>query len=629
MEESKLLKNISGPADVKKLKKEELPQLADEIRQVLINTVSKNGGHLASNLGVVELSIALHRVFCSPYDKIVWDVGHQCYVHKLLTGRFDRFDTIRTEGGLSGFCRPDESEHDTFYSGHSSTSISAAYGIAAANKLKGNKNYTIAVIGDGSFTGGLVYEALNNAGRSKTRLIVILNDNDMSISRNVGALARYFAAIKARPGYFRLKAKTEQLINKIPFVGKKLSITLFRIKTYIKNMIYKSTIFEDFGFRYMGPINGHNINQLIDALEGAKAANHPVVLHINTVKGKGYDHAEKSPEVFHGISQFDINTGEPLSAGTNFSAEFGRFLIDVAEKDRRICAITAAMSVGTGLDGFAARFPDRFFDVGIAEAHAVTFASGLAKAGMVPVFAVYSSFLQRAYDQLIHDGALQRQKMIIAVDRAGFVGEDGETHQGIFDVAFLNSIPNVTVYSPSTYAEMRRCFINAFYHQDGLAAVRYARGTECILPDDFEPTFSDYEVYGDKEADTVIVTYGRLFGFAAAAVRRLKEQGIPVMTLKLTKIKPIDKDAVTILLGKKKIFFFEEGVKSGSVGERLALILKEQGYEGEYTLTAVNDSFVPHAPVKSLLKRYKLDTDGMCEIITQSFQKPAAIGFEP
>ncbi|HOJ36156.1 MAG TPA: 1-deoxy-D-xylulose-5-phosphate synthase, partial [Clostridiales bacterium] len=456
MEEFKLLKNISGPADVKKLKKEELPQLADEIRQVLINTVSKNGGHLASNLGVVELSIALHRVFCSPYDKIVWDVGHQCYVHKLLTGRFDRFDTIRTEGGLSGFCRPDESEHDTFYSGHSSTSISAAYGIAAANKLKGNKNYTIAVIGDGSFTGGLVYEALNNAGRSKTRLIVILNDNDMSISRNVGALARYFAAIKARPGYFRLKAKTEQLINKIPFVGKKLSITLFRIKTYIKNMIYKSTIFEDFGFRYMGPINGHNINQLIDALEGAKAANHPVVLHINTVKGKGYDHAEKSPEVFHGISQFDINTGEPLSAGTNFSAEFGRFLIDVAEKDRRICAITAAMSVGTGLDGFAARFPDRFFDVGIAEAHAVTFASGLAKAGMVPVFAVYSSFLQRAYDQLIHDGALQRQKMIIAVDRAGFVGEDGETHQGIFDVAFLNSIPNVTVYSPSTYAEMRR-----------------------------------------------------------------------------------------------------------------------------------------------------------------------------
>ncbi|HOL78529.1 MAG TPA: 1-deoxy-D-xylulose-5-phosphate synthase [Clostridiales bacterium] len=629
MEEFKLLKNISGPADVKKLKKEELPQLADEIRQVLINTVSKNGGHLASNLGVVELSIALHRVFCSPYDKIVWDVGHQCYVHKLLTGRFDRFDTIRTEGGLSGFCRPDESEHDTFYSGHSSTSISAAYGIAAANKLKGNKNYTIAVIGDGSFTGGLVYEALNNAGRSKTRLIVILNDNDMSISRNVGALARYFAAIKARPGYFRLKAKTEQLINKIPFVGKKLSITLFRIKTYIKNMIYKSTIFEDFGFRYMGPINGHNINQLIDALEGAKAANHPVVLHINTVKGKGYDHAEKSPEVFHGISQFDINTGEPLSAGTNFSAEFGRFLIDVAEKDRRICAITAAMSVGTGLDGFAARFPDRFFDVGIAEAHAVTFASGLAKAGMVPVFAVYSSFLQRAYDQLIHDGALQRQKMIIAVDRAGFVGEDGETHQGIFDVAFLNSIPNVTVYSPSTYAEMRRCFINAFYHQDGLAAVRYARGTECILPDDFEPTFSDYEVYGDKEADTVIVTYGRLFGFAAAAVRRLKEQGIPVMTLKLTKIKPIDKDAVTILLGKKEIFFFEEGVKSGSVGERLALILKEQGYEGEYTLTAVNDSFVPHAPVKSLLKRYKLDTDGMCEIITQSFQKPAAIGFEP
>lgn len=629
MENYELLSGIKGPLDVKKLKNEDLPKLAEEIRHVLIDTVSKNGGHLASNLGVVELSIALHRVFCSPYDKIVWDVGHQSYVHKLLTGRYDRFDTLRTEGGLSGFCRPDESEHDIFFSGHSSTSVSSAYGIAAANKIKGNKNYTVAVIGDGSFTGGIVYEALNNAGRSRTRLIVILNDNEMSISKNVGALARYFAAIKARPGYFRLKAKTEQLLNKIPFVGKRLSLTLFKIKTYVKNMIYKSNIFEDFGFRYMGPINGHNINQLCDALEGAKTANYPVLLHIYTVKGKGYDHAEKSPEAFHGISQFDINTGEPLSAGTNFSAEFGRFLIDVAEKDRRICAITAAMSVGTGLVGFAERFPDRFFDVGIAEEHAVIFASGLAKAGMVPVFAVYSSFLQRTYDQLIHDGALQRQKMILAIDRAGFVGEDGETHHGIFDVAFLNTIPDITVYSPSTYAEMRRCFINAFYHQDSVAAVRYYRGSECILPDDFVNTYSDYEVYGDSSADTVIVTYGRLFGYSAAAVNRLKEQGIPVMVVKLTKIKPIDKEAVRKIFEKKRVFFFEEGIKSGSVGEKLALILKEQGFKGDYSLIAVDDCFVPHATVQNLLNKFKLDTDGMCEIITEALIAPAASGFEP
>lgn len=616
----KFLPDIHSPADVKKINEKDLKPFAQEIRKVLIDTVSKNGGHLASNLGVVELSIVLHRVFSSPQDRIVWDVGHQVYVHKLLTDRYSRFSTLRTENGISGFCRPDESEHDTFFSGHSSTSISAAFGIAQANKMKGNKNYTVAIIGDGAFTGGLVYEALNNSGRSKTRLIIILNDNEMSISKNVGSLARYFAVIKAKPSYFRLKAKTEKAINKIPFIGSKISMAIFKLKTYIKNIIYRSNIFEDFGFRYMGPIDGHNMTQLTNALEGAKAANHPVLLHINTVKGKGYNFAERSPIAFHGISKFDIINGEPISLGTNFSSEFGRYLLDTARNDKRICAITAAMAVGTGLDDFAKTFPDRFFDVGIAEEHAVTFSSGLAKAGLLPVFAVYSTFLQRSYDQLIHDAALQNQKLIFAIDRAGFVGEDGETHQGLFDVSFLNSIPNITVYSPSTYAEMRNSFVKAFYHDKGVVAIRYFRGTENILPDDFTNTFSNYETYGPENAEMSIVTYGRLFVFACDAANLLKKQrGIDVNIIKLTKIKPFDENIVDLIINKKKIYFFEESMKTGGIGEKLALLLLQKEYKGKYSLTAVNDCFVAHASVQSLLKQYKLDSAGIYQTILEDF----------
>lgn len=609
------LDKITAPADIKKLNKDELEILAAEVRETLIDTVSHNGGHLASNLGVVELSISLHRVFDSPKDSIVWDVGHQIYTHKLLTGRYKDFATIRKEDGLSGFSCPRESDHDLFYSGHSSTSISEALGLATAKSLTNDRHTAVAVIGDGALTGGLAYEALNNAGRSGKRLIVILNDNEMSISKNVGSVARYLAILRSKPGYFRLKARAEKAINKIPLIGEGFSNAIFRAKTWLKNWIYKSTFFEDLGFRYMGPIDGHNIEQLSEALEGAKMVNAPVLLHINTIKGKGYNYAEEAPSEFHGISKFNIDTGEPTCAGTNFSAEFGKFLCEIAAKDKRICAITAAMSLGTGLEEFRKEYPTRFFDVGIAEEHAVTFSSGLARGGMIPIFAVYSSFLQRSFDQLVHDGALQGLHMLLAIDRAGFVGEDGVSHQGIFDSAFLNGIPNITVYAPSTYRGLKHAFIDAVYHQNGVVAVRYPRGCEQELPAEIEETFSAFESYGTQEASCILVTYGRLSGAAIQACNTLCEGGKSCGVIKLNRIVPIDLQAVQQCVGAQEIFFFEEGVQTGGIGESFGARLLQNGYKGTYTLTAVPDEFVIHAPVASQLKRYKLDYEGMLSVV--------------
>lgn len=613
-----LLESIKKPSDVKKLPDEKLPELADEIRKTLIKTVSETGGHLASNLGVVELTIALHKVFNSPHDKIVWDVGHQVYVHKLLTGRYDRINTLRQHGGLSGFSSPDESEHDTFFSGHSSTSVSAAYGIAQANKIKGNKNYAIAVIGDGAFTGGMVYEALNNAGREDSRLIVILNDNDMSISKNVGSLAKHLAVIKARPSYFRIKARTEQAINRIPLVGVKLSNAIFRLKTGIKRFFYKSsTMFEDLGFRYMGPIDGHNLEVLTDALEGAKTAKYPILLHIKTTKGKGYDFAELEPSVFHGISKFDIDTGEFRSAGTNFSNEFGSLMCNFAGNDRRVCAVTAAMSLGTGLENFENLFPSRFFDVGIAEEHAVTFCSGLAKGGMVPIFAVYSAFLQRSYDQLVHDAALQKLKIVIAIDRAGFVTGDGETHHGILDVPFLNTIPGITIYSPTLYSEMRNAFVKALYHDESVVAVRMFKGSEPLLPDDFYPSFEDFDVYGNADTKISIVTYGRLFAEAAKALNILKEKNVDVKIIKLNKIKPISEDAVKSVLDSSHIFFYEESEMSGGTGEIFNMMLTNANYKGKFILKAIDDKFVHHATTEILLNEFGLDSESIVSHVSE------------
>ena len=568
----------------------------------MIDTVSQTGGHLASSLGVVELTVALHKVFHSPADKIIFDVGHQIYAHKLLTGRYARFSTLRQEGGISGFSRPTESEHDIFFSGHSGTSVSSAYGVVCGNRLNDDKSFTIAVIGDGSFTGGLVYEALNNAGRSDSPFIVVLNENEMSISQNVGAFARYLAVIRSKPEYIRFKAGAEAVLNHIPLIGKPLARLIIRWKTSVKNDLYGSTLFEDMGFRYMGPVDGHNVRQLTEALTTAKLVKKPVLLHVHTIKGKGYEPAETDPRRFHGISRFDIETGEPLTGGTNFSEQFGKYMCEAALHDRTLCAVTAAMSLGTGLRGFEERYPRRFFDVGIAEEHAVTFASGLAKVGMKPVVALYSTFMQRAYDEILHDGALQNQKMVLAVDRAGFVGEDGETHQGLYDVAFLGSIPGVTVYAPATYEELRQMMHTALYVDPGLVAVRYPRGGEDALPEDFTPSGKSFDVYGDPDAAVTAVTYGKL---TASVCRAAK--GLPVRVLKLGRIRPVDPEAVQIALDSKKVFFFEEGVRTGGVGEAFALRLLEQGFSGSYDLNAVPDCFVQQATVEAQLRQYGLD----------------------
>ncbi len=614
----KYLDKIDSPSFVKGLSTEQLEELCAEIRQVLIDTVSNTGGHLASNLGVVELTVALHRAFDSPKDKLIFDVGHQIYTHKLLTGRYDRFATLRTEGGISGFSRPTESEHDIFYSGHSGTSVSSAYGVACGNLLNDEKNYTVAVIGDGSFTGGLVYEALNNAGRVEhSRLIVVLNENEMSISQNVGAFAKYMTIIRSKPEYIKMKAKTEAVLDKIPLIGKPLARFILKVKTDFKNQLYGSTLFEDMGFRYMGPFDGHNLSQLKSAFETAKLIRKPVLLHVHTTKGKGYDHAERQPSVFHGISRFDIDTGEPLSKGTSFSEQFGDFMCKAALSDRTICAVTAAMSLGTGLKGFEERYPRRFFDVGIAEEHAVTFASGLAKSGMKPVVAIYSTFLQRAYDEIFHDGALQKQNIVLAIDRAGLVGEDGETHQGIYDVAFLNSIPDVKIYAPSNYEELKEYMKKALYEDEGLTAVRYPRGKEEPDPDDFVHSYGAYDVYGDKDADTAIVTYGRISSYALNASKELFEKGIKTKVIKLGRIKPIDERAVEEVFSAKKIYFFEEGVRSAGAGEKFALMLLEKGYGGAFDLTAIPDCFVPQASVASQLQRYGLDKQSMIKKISE------------
>ena len=616
MENFKFLGNINSPADLKKLNINELEVLATEIRQFMVKTVSQNGGHLSSNLGVVELSIAMHKIFDSPNDKIVWDVGHQIYTHKILTGRIKEFNTLRTENGISGFCAPNESEHDIFYSGHSSTSISAALGIAEANKKLGKKDYTIAVIGDGALTGGMAYEALNNAGRSGTRLIVILNDNEMSISENVGSMARYLAVIRSKPEYFKLKAKTERTLNRIPVVGKPAKKFIYRLKSDIKSSMYESTFFEELGFKYMGPIDGHNLDNLCEALDSSKLVGAPVVLHISTTKGKGYEFAEKNPSVYHGISKFDVETGEYAEGITNFSNEFGKKLCELAEKDEKICAITAAMSLGTGLKVFSQKYSDRFYDVGIAEQHAVTFASGLAKGGMTPVFAVYSTFLQRAYDQLVHDGTLQKQKVIIGLDRAGFVGEDGVTHQGVLDVAFLNSIPDITIYSPFTYKRLRFDLENASNTAENLTVIRYPRGSEPNIPFDFQSSENDFD-YIEKGKEVLLITYGRISAEVLKAINILKEKNIFVSVLILNKIKPIEAFAVKIANGYSNVLFYEEAVKSGSIGQSFADMLFDMNYKGNYKHIAVNDEFVPHASVSSLIKKYQLDCESIVNQILE------------
>ena len=609
-----ILNSMYLPKDLKNVKN--LNELCSEIRKKIIAVVSKNGGHLAPNLGVVELTVALHTIFNDEEDKIIWDVGHQSYTHKILTGRYSKIDTLRQKDGISGFMNRNESEYDAFTSGHSSTSISAALGLANSKKIFNEKGHVVVVIGDGALTGGLAYEGLNNAGRFNKNFIIILNDNKMSISKNVGAMARYLSIARVKPVYMKAKNSLEKVLDKTK-IGLKIKDLMKWSKTTVKKVICQGNIFEDMGFTYYGPVDGHNLEELQNALNIAKNLNKPSVIHIITTKGKGYKFAEENPKIYHCVPPFDVNTGVVLNKNQeNFSKEFGKAICEIADVEPRICAITAAMTSGTGLVEFRNKHKSRFFDVGIAEEHAVTFAGGLAAGGLIPVFAVYSSFLQRAYDQIIHDVSLQNLKIIFAIDRAGFVGNDGETHHGIFDVPFLNTIPNVTIYAPSFLEELKPMFENAIYTSPKVAAVRYPKGNGFKKIEEFKYTGNDFDFYGDENADFLVVTYGRIFSNAYFAT---KETNKNICVLKLNIIKPIDILCVKKSINFKKIIFFEESLKSGGIAEKFSTMLINCGYKGEYKINAVNDEFVKHATIDEQLKQYNLDVMGMKKVIEKFF----------
>ena len=601
--EYKLLCKIKSPDDVKKLNEAQISLLCEEIRECIITTVSKNGGHLASNLGAVELTVALHRSFSSPDDAIIFDVGHQCYTHKLLTGRFDKFSTLRTENGLSGYMKPSESEHDPFITGHSSNSISAAYGIYRAKRLKGENGAAVAVIGDGAMTGGMAYEALNNVGSGRNNFIVVLNDNKMSISRNVGALARSLTKMRNKPHYHHFKFTLSRILNAVPVIGKPLYNLIYTIKEDIKGLVYKNNFFTALGFNYLGPVDGHNVKAMEQLFDIAKSYSRPSLIHVITTKGKGYSYAESSPKSYHGVSPFDVDKGATESGKLTFSDVAGAALCSLAEKDDKICAITAAMTSGTGLTAFAGKYKSRFFDVGIAEQHAVTFSAGLAATGMKPFFVVYSSFLQRGFDQVIHDIAIGGFPVRLLIDRAGIVGEDGETHQGLFDVPFLTSVPNMTVYSPCYYRELERDIIRAA-ETDAFCAIRYPRGCEKEEPDcDFSEDYTLIKGEGEK----LIITYGRLFSDALEAKKNRPELNI----LKLNKIYPLSDDCFNVIKAFKEVHFFEESIKNGGIGELCAARLLEDGFRGKYKIHAIDGKFVPCAAVSSAIKLNGLDSESM------------------
>ena len=616
-----LLENIRSAEDVKQLDPALLGPLCQEMREAIIRTVSDNGGHLASNLGVVELTVALCLAFCPPEDAIVWDVGHQSYPYKLLTGRYPSFASLRQEGGLSGFPCREESSCDPFTSGHSSASISSALGLSEAAHLQGREGHVVAVIGDGALAGGLAYEGLNNAGQLRRNLIVSLNDNTMSISKNVGSIARYLTYMRTKPGYIKAKSSVEDALRRLPVVGPPIARSMRRVKGNLKKLLYNSNIFSDLGFAYYGPFDGHDIKSLSEALEAAKLIRKPVLLHVRTYKGKGYQYAEQSPSLYHGLSGFDVDTGDTGEKAQSFSDEFGHTLCRLAKENPKLCAITAAMEAGTGLSGFRQQFKNRFYDVGIAEEHALTFAGGLAAGGLLPVFAVYSTFLQRGYDQLIHDVSLQGLKIILAIDRAGAVGEDGKTHQGLFDAAYLRTVPGVTLYSPAYFEELRDQLAFLVQEGQGLCAVRYPRGKELYKPPYFRSTTAAFSLYGETEAPVCLATYGRLFSFAAEAVNQLAGQGLPVKLLKLNRVVPLDLQAAQAAAGCQSVFFFEEGVRQGGVGEAFGCALLEAGFKGRYFLRAVDQPFQTHAPMFRTLERLGLSEQHMVEAVLQYYKK--------
>lgn len=627
-----LLSEIKTPADLKRLDEKQLPALCEEIRSVLVETVTRNGGHLASNLGVVELTVAMHRTFDCPHDHFIFDVGHQSYVHKLLTGRFDKFNTLRRGGGISGFTNRAESEYDCFGAGHSSTSVSASLGFAHADKLSGSDAYTVCVLGDGAFTGGMVHEALNNVSND-LRLIIVMNENEMSISKNIGSFARNMARIRRKSGYFKTKKTTVRIIKKIPLIGNWLFRVLRDTKKAMKNIMYGSNYFEDIGLYYLGPVDGNDYESVSMLLEEAKKLNESCVIHIKTQKGKGYAPAEDSPNLYHGMAP--SKTDKPC--GENFSAHMGEILTELAEENRKLCAITAAMEDGTGLSSFKKKHPDRFFDVGIAEEHALTFAAGLAAEGYCPVTAIYSTFMQRAYDQIIHDVALQDLHVVMCIDRAGLNPGDGATHHGIFDVAFLSQIPGVTVYAPVTYNGLRLSLIRAIEGK-GAYAIRYPSGYEnadivkTFYPDGTPDCIGVRSSLAQGEHyDATVILHGRIAAEAIRAAEMLSAEGIVLRILLAEYIKPYGKlaDEIAPLLecADAPVLFVEEEIRAGGFGMMLSSELqKREGFKSlRFDILAPEESFVIRKSDEHIWKTAGVDAESIANKIRRAVRQSRTV----
>ena len=617
-----LLSMVNEPQDLKKMSVAELGQLAGELRSFLLDTVAQNGGHLASNLGVVELTIALHTVFNSPEDKIIWDVGHQSYVHKLLTGRRDAFDTLRRFGGLSGFPKRRESVHDVYETGHSSTSVSAALGMAMARDLHGRKHRVIAVIGDGAIGGGLAFEALNHAGHAGTDLLVILNDNEMSIGQNVGGMAAYLGRLRTDPKYFRVKEDVEEILRKIPAIGERMVKSAERLKDALKYLLVPGMIFEELGFTYLGPVNGHQLEALLAVLRSVRSMKGPIVIHVLTKKGKGFDFTEGSPDVYHGVGPF--NPEEPVSlqrsGNPTYTEVFGATVTAAAAADRKIVAITAAMASGTGLEQFAKTYPDRFFDVGIAEQHAVTFAAGLAAGGYRPVVAVYSTFLQRAYDQILHDVCLQQLPVLFALDRAGVVGEDGETHHGLFDLAYLRHIPNMSIIAPRDENMLRHALFTGLGF-DGPLAVRYPRDKGRGLPPE-EPRCLPWG-RGEllrKGEDVAILAVGTAVSLALESAERLSRLGLSAAVVDPVFVKPLDEFLLREVAGSVRygMLTVEEHTLPGGFGSATLELLTGSGVLSRpLRRLGVPDRFVGHGAREILLAEIGLTAEAIVSACLQ------------
>jgi 1-deoxy-D-xylulose-5-phosphate synthase len=617
----KLLDKINSPKDLKSLSIEQLEILAEEIRQEILSTTSRRGGHLASSLGAVELILAIHYVFNAPRDKIIFDVGHQAYAHKLITGRREDFKTLRTLGGLSGFPRREESEYDCFTTGHASTSISAVSGMACARDLAGKSFKTIALIGDGSMTGGLAFEALNHMGHMGKDLVVVLNDNEMAISRSVGALSLYLSRMITSQSYNRFKGDVEYLLKRIPAVGSTLFETAKRIQKSAASLLKPGSLFEELGFKYIGPVDGHDFDVLIETLRKISDFRIPILFHVLTKKGKGYEHAEAEPSGFHGIRAFDIETGQPKAPsgsaenGPTYSEVFGHHVLKMSTKDPRTVAITAAMAEGTGLSELAEKFPERLFDVGIAEQHAVTFAAGLATEGFRPIVAVYSTFLQRSYDQICHDVCLQNLPVVFAIDRAGVVGSDGPTHHGLFDIAFLRSLPRMVILAPRNGSELT-AMLDWAVEQRVPVAMRYPRGP---AGDGYPETIGAPIEMGRPEVvreggDIAIVALGPMVGTALDASRKMEERGVNATVVSARFVKPLDEEFYTRLAREVKgIITIEDGIASGGFGSAVVELLLQQNLEktGGVIRLGFPDKFIEHGPRSTLLKKYGLSADGI------------------